>query len=148
MDGIGCHDAEQRGIGDVDERVDHHHQRIGHIGVDRPGARRPVGRQKKEDSAHPERQGAPQQIGSELAPSAVRPVGNGPENGIVHRIPDPRNEEHRPDNRGRKSEDVGIEEEQIHAEELPEHRRCRISQAVSDLLLQSDFTVFHRPVEL
>lgn len=66
--------------------------------------------------AMPERYGEPEQVGAEFSPAAARAVGQYADDGIDERVPQPRDEKHRAYGGGRKTEDVGVEKEQVGAE--------------------------------
>ena len=140
---IGRHHPEQRGIGDVDHRIDHHHGRIGDIGP-RQFPRHPeIGSPERQHSDRGEGKGTPQQVRTITPPSAAGTIRQQAHDGIVERIPDTGHQEHGPGGSRRDAEHLGVEKEQIHAEYLPEHARSHVPETVSDLLPECD-AVFHR----
>ena len=118
---VGAHHAQQRCVGHVDARIDHHHQRVGDVGVDQL-ARLAEGRGiERKYADEPERNGEEEQVGAELAPAARCAVGDDADDGVEHRVPHAGDEEHRAHHGCRKSEYVGIENHQVGSEQLPEH---------------------------
>lgn len=139
--GVVGDDSQQRSVGDVDERVDHHHHSVGNIGVDQlPG--HPEARSSESQYArHAEGDGEPQQVGPEFPPAALCPVGQYPDDRIDERVPETGDEEHRADGRGREPEDVRVEEEQVGTEKFPEHRGSGIAEPVADLFAEFDLCI-------
>ena len=142
---IRRHHPEQRSIRDIDQRIDHHHGRIGNVGPHQFSRHPEIGRPKRQHSDRGERQGAPKQIRTVTPPPAASAVRQQAHDGIVERIPDAGHQKHGSGSGRRDAEHPGIEKEQIHAEYLPEHARSHVPEAVSDLLPECD-VVFHRSV--
>ena len=139
---VGAHYAQQRCVGHVDARIDHHHQRVGDVGVDQL-ARLAEGRGiERKHADEPERNGEEEQVGAELSPAARRAVGDDADNGVEHRVPHAGDEEHRPHHSRRKPEHVGIENHQVGAEQLPEHRGSHVAQPVTDFFFEFDHGSF------
>ena len=142
---IGRHHPEQRGIRDIDHRIDHHHGRIGDVGPHQFPRHPEIGSPERQHPDHGERHGSPQQIRAVTSPTAAGAVRQQAHDGIVERIPNAGHQEHGPGSGRRDAEHLGIEKEQIHAEYLPEHTRSHVPEAVSDLFPECD-VVFHRSV--
>ena len=135
-------DDDDRHQPHVDARIDHHHQRVGDVGVDQL-ARLAEGRGiERKHADEPERNGEEEQVGAELSPAARRAVGDDADDGVEHRVPHAGDEEHRPHHCRRKPEHIGIENHQVGAEQLPEHRGSHVAQPVTDFFFEFDHGSF------
>ena len=133
---VGTHHAQQRGIGHVDGRVDHHHQRIGDVGIDDLAREAEVGCDEGEEADQAEGNGQIEQVGTEFTPTAVRAVGHDAHDGVEGGIPDTGDQEHGAHHGSGETKNVGIEDHQVRAEEFPEHGRGHIAKTVTDLFFK------------
>ncbi len=138
LERVGCDDAHEGAVRDVDGCVDQHHRAVGGIGVDElgPGGKvRPVeGRETDDAEGH----GQPQEVGPELAPSCLGPVPDHPHAHIGDEVDEPHDTHHRSRSRGADADDVGVEVEQEDGERLPEQARREVSEAVADSLREPE----------
>ena len=92
--GVGRHHAHEGRVRHVDDRIDHHQQRVGRVGVDQPAGGPEAGRRERQHAEDAERQGEPQQIGPELAPSRFSAIGDQAHHRVHGGVPDLGNQEH------------------------------------------------------
>ncbi|EEB26900.1 hypothetical protein BACDOR_00586 [Phocaeicola dorei DSM 17855] len=133
---IGADDSQQGGVGHIDGRIDHHHQRVSGIGIDDFGGQAPLRSGERKDADERERHGKKQQVGTELAPARMGAVCQDADYGVEGGIPYPGDQEHGAYRGGRHTEHVGIKYHEIGTEELPEHGRGHVSQSVTYLFFE------------
>ena len=126
--------SHQCAIGNVDRRVDHHHQCVGDVGVNQLSRRSQVGRVKGQAAGDRKRNTKPDQVGTKPAPAGFGAVGDVTDKRVVDRIPNSGHQHHRAGRLGTDAKDVGVEVHQEELKNLPvQVGRC-ITHAVSDLL--------------
>ena len=130
------HHAEHGSVGDVDGRVDGHHQDIGDVCPDQFAGRPEVGRGEHQYAAEGEGKGHPEQVGAVFAPPRMGAVGNDAHHGVGDGVPDAGDQQQEARVRQAQAVDVGIEQRQIIGEYLPEHGGRHVSEAITDFFFQ------------
>ena len=137
LGGAGGHHAHERGVGDVDGRVQHHHQGIGHPGVDQLAGVVEV-RVREHQIAHEAvRESHPEQVRAIFSVPSIGPVCQRTHEWIVHGIPELRDEKQRSHRRRRDAEDVRVVVEQKDVEGLEEEIGGRVAERVAELFVEA-----------
>ena len=118
---FGTYNSQQRSVWNIDGRINHHHQRVGDVGINNLSAQAPLRGGKRKDADERERHGKEQQVGAELAPTRVSAVCQNSDNGVEGGIPYPGDQEHGTHYGSRHPKHVSIEYHEIGTKELPEH---------------------------
>ena len=127
------HGRGQRAVGDVDQRVQQAEDGVGEVDVEQrrrvtqPG-RHAEGQEAQEEQRH----GEEEDERAELAPAGHGPVHRAAGDQVGEGVPEPHDEEHRPDRGGGEAGDVGVVVEQECGAEREGQVAAEVAQAVSD----------------
>ncbi|OQB94791.1 MAG: hypothetical protein BWX86_01378 [Verrucomicrobia bacterium ADurb.Bin122] len=117
--GVGRHDAEHGGVGDVDRGVDQHEGVVGHDRPDEFAGVAEVWSREGEHAGDGHGHAEPEQVGAELAPACLGAVGDHADHGIEEGVEAAAGAEHGGGGGGGDAEDVRIEKGQVNHERLP-----------------------------
>ena len=132
--GVACQTAIERSVGHIDEGVEHRHTYISNVRVDELHGVGLVGHAvpEAEYGQHDEGQTGHDEIRAVLAQPGVVLVHKGAHEGVPQDVDESDHEKHGGCMCGLESEDVGVEEQQIHADGLVDEILGQIARSESD----------------
>ena len=135
--GVGSHHRRQRRVGQIDRGIGGHQQHVGRARVNDLARLAKVGRGESQDREHRVRNGAKQNVGTELAPPGLRPIRDDADDRINGHVPEPGDQHDRAGGSGGYLINVGVEEQQPEPHHVPDEMRGGVAQAVTQLFLET-----------